>query len=66
MGYFVPTDLYWKILIPKIRENHSPGQYVILAALLKHNSKSSITDRLEEIITDLADSEIRETREVSE
>jgi len=64
MGYFVPTDMFWKILIRRLNENPSPGHYAILAALLKHNPKCHIVKIIDEIIADLADSGIRETREV--
>lgn len=65
IGFFVSPEIYWPLIIPRIKESRTPGLYIVLSSLLRNNRKTDICDKINDIISDLVSNDICETTEVS-
>ncbi|XP_012284126.1 dynein assembly factor 5, axonemal [Orussus abietinus] len=65
MGYFVPPDIYYHLVVPTLEETPTSGHLRVFAAILSTSQKKALLPKLEKIGDFLQQSHICQSRKVS-
>ncbi|XP_054278920.1 dynein axonemal assembly factor 5-like [Macrosteles quadrilineatus] len=63
LGYFVPTDVYWRLMKPSVQECTGPGPVCVLAAVIRSSPRKAVQPQLVDLANILATDNVCHSRQ---